>query len=569
MAFLCAVLFVAIFLFVTAADLFWSALNAALSTIFTLLTIPFFYQAEYWITYFSLLATLAALIGSLLWYPKVRRKFASPIKRPEASVAKLILVTFGLIFLVQIFLTLFYPNMLYQFSFLLFSISLFMVVTRNLVTISLATLHRVKKSGIRDETHLSKGASLVSIVVPAYNEEKVIGKTIESLTQLSYPNKEIIIVDDGSNDRTFEIARAYVVKGSVRVFTKPNRGKWHALNTGITAAKGSIIVCIDADTILDKEAIQHLVKHFKEPKVGAVAGNVKVGNRKTMLTKLQTIEYVTGINLYRRSESLFNAVTVIPGPIGAFRVEALKKAGLYDGDTFAEDADITLKILKAGYKTVFEPRAVGRTEAPSNLTDLAKQRYRWYRGYLQSLMKHKDLIFNRKYGFLGLFIIPWTLFNGMIYSWHMFITLIWLLVLCFNPLSSFVIYQPGPPASPFGRGPPIWVERPAVHGKPTPELVIIVDFFRTIPFIYVFWFFFFLLLELVIVVYAFSIDVKEKRRLALYILPYKLVYALVIDVIRMLSQLEQIFNYPMKWEKAERYGSVEGKRNNFHVRARK
>jgi len=560
MAFLCAVLFVAIFLFVTAADLIWSALNAALSAIFYLFTIPVFYQVEYWVTYFSLLAALFTLIGSLLWYPRVRRNFASPIKRPGASVARLILVTFGLIFLVQIFLTLFYPNMLYQFSFILFSISLFMVTARNLVTISLATLHWVKKSGKKNETNLSKGFPLVSIVVPAYNEEKVIGKTIESLIHLNYTNKEIIVVDDGSNDKTLEVAQAYAGRGSVRVFTKPNRGKWHALNTGITAAKGSIIVCIDADTMLDKEAIEHLVKHFNDPKVGAVAGNVKVGNRKMTLTKLQAVEYVTGINLHRRSESYLNAVTVVPGPIGAFRVEALKKAGLYDGDTFAEDADITLKILKTGYKTVFEPRAIGRTEAPSNLTDLAKQRYRWYRGYLQSLMKHKDLIFNPKYGFLGLSIIPWALFNGIIYSWFMFFTLIWLLVLCFNPLSSFVIYQPRPRAQAEGRGPPIWVERPGLPGKPTPELVIVIDFFRAIPFIYVFWFFFFLLLELVIVIYALSIDVKERCRLALYVLPYKLVYALVIDVTRMLSQLEQIFNYPLKWEKAERYGTVEGKR---------
>jgi len=555
-AFLCAILFAIIFLFATAANLIWSALNAVLTTIFYLLTIPVFYQLEYWLTYFFLLAALITLIGSLLWYPRVRRKFASPIKRPGASVATLVLATFGLILLVQIFLTLFYQNMLYQFSSLLFSISLVMVAARNLVTISLATLHWIKKSRKKDETNLSKDSPLVSIVIPAYNEEKVIGKTIESLIHLNYTNKEIIVVDDGSNDRTLEVAQTYAGRKGIRVLTKPNRGKWHALNTGINAAKGDIVVCIDADTMLDKEAIQHLVKHFDDPKVGAVAGNVKVGNRRRMFTKLQAIEYVTGINLYRRSESYFNAVTVVPGPIGAFRVEALKKAGLYDGDTFAEDADVTLKILKAGYKTVYEPRAIGYTEAPNNLTYLAKHRYRWYRGYLQSLMKHKDLIFNPKYGFLGLSIIPWTLFNGIIYSWFMFFTLIWLLVLCFNPISSFVIYRPGPQFPPRGQGPPMWVKRPMVPGRPMSEPVIIIDFFRTIPFIYVFWFFFFLLLELAIVIYALSIDVKEKRRLVLYILPYKLVYALIIDVTRMLSQLEQIFNYPMKWEKAERYGTV-------------
>jgi poly-beta-1,6 N-acetyl-D-glucosamine synthase len=438
----------------------------------------------------------------------------------------------------------------------MFSVSLVMFVIRNLVTFSGAYLHKRREK--HDSSYVSaNGTPLVSVIVPAYNEEKAIGKTVDALLELSYVNKEIIIVDDGSTDRTFEVAGKHSNSSFVRVVKKSNGGKWDALNTGINVAKGEFIVCIDADTLLDKNVIQQLIKHFKDPKIAAVAGNVKVGNRRGLLTKLQALEYVVGINLHRRSEANLQKVTVVPGPIGAFRTSVIKEIGLFEGDTFAEDADITFRILKAGYKTVFEARAFAYTEAPTSMTSLAKQRYRWYRGTLQVLSKHKNMVFNRKYGRTGTFVMPWKVFNGIIFPWFMFFTLMWLLVFCFNPISPYTIYQPR-----IGGGPPEWAKgNPPSNGGPggsngTTQVLIAIDFFQSIPYIYVFWFLAFVIFEVASTAYAISIDIKEKKKLLLYSILHRLSFIYVLDIMRMLSQLEESFHYPMKWETIEHNGTV-------------
>jgi len=532
------------------ASLYFNLLSFSLDPFIT-----FFNQLGYIVTYISLLICLFTVIITFLWYPFVRKKFSSPIRHSGLSVVKLLLGTAIIIIIVQICLVLFYPNILYQISFYLFFISLVMFVIRNSVTLGGAYLHKRRERKDID-SDLTDKTPLVTVIVPAYNEEKAIGKTVEALLSLSYANKEIIIVDDGSTDRTLEVARSYAKGDIIKVLTKPNGGKWDSLNTGIKVAKGEFIVCIDADTLLDQNAIQHLVKHFRDPKIAAVAGNVKVGNRGGLLTKLQALEYVVGINLHRRSEANLQNVTVVPGPIGAFRASILKEVGLFEGDTFAEDADITFRILKAGYKTVFEARAFGYTEAPKSMTSLAKQRYRWYRGSLQVLSKHKDMTFNKKYGRTGTFVMPWTIFNGIIYPWFMFFTLMWLLIFCFNPLSPYTIYQPriggspewAPSQSPSNRG----------QGPPngTSQIGIAIDFFQTIPYIYVFWFLAFIILEVAVAAYALSMDIKEKRNLLLYTVLYRLSYLYVVDIIRMLSQLEETFHYPMKWEKMEHDGTA-------------
>jgi poly-beta-1,6 N-acetyl-D-glucosamine synthase len=431
-----------------------------------------------------------------------------------------------------------------------------MFTIRNSVTLGGAYLHKRREK--RDSgSGLINRTPLVTVIVPAYNEERAIGKTIEALLRLSYVNKEIIVIDDGSTDRTLEVAKSHVKDDSVKVISKPNGGKWDALNAGIRRAKGEFVVCIDADTHLDQNAIQHLTKHFRDPKIAAVAGNVKVGNRSGALTKLQALEYVVGINLHRRSEAHFQNVTVVPGPIGAFRASVLKEIGLFEGDTFAEDADITFRILKAGYKTVFEARAFGYTEAPKSMTSLAKQRYRWYRGTLQVLSKHKDMVFNTKYGRAGTFVMPWRIFNGIIYPWFMFFTLMWLLVFCFNPISPYTIYQPR-----IGGGPPEWAPgQSSSNGGPgrpngTTQIGIAIDFFQAIPYIYVFWFLAFVVLEVAVAAYAISLDIREKKSLLLYTVLHRLSFLYILDIIRMLSQLEENFHYPMKWEKLEHNGTV-------------
>jgi poly-beta-1,6 N-acetyl-D-glucosamine synthase len=512
-------------------------------------------QVAYWFTYASLVVCLCTVVGALLWYPRVRRRFSSPVEHSGASVASLVLMTVVVVAVIQVALSLFLPSLVYQISFVLFSVSLGMFAARNVANLVAAYLHKRQETRVT-QAPLRPEAPLVTVVVPAYNEAKSIGATAEALLNLTYPRKEIIIVDDGSTDDTLQVAQGYAQSGDLRVVTKPNGGKWDALNTGITAARGDFVVCIDADTVLDPQAIQQLVKHFDDPEVGAVAGNVKVGNRRGVITKLQALEYVVGINLHRRSEASLQRVTVVPGPIGAFRKRVLQEVGLFEGDTFAEDADITLKILKAGYKTVFEARALGYTEAPESMTNLAKQRYRWYRGSLQSLSKHKDMTFNRKYGATGNIVVPWAIFNGVVYPWFMFFTLMWLLVFCFNPISPYTIYQPrmagGPPNWAPGGGPP--------GGGPGPpggvvNIGIAIDLFQAIPYIYVFWFFVFILFEVAVAAYAISLDVKERHRLLVHAALHRLSFTYILDILRMLSQLEEVFHYPMKWEKMDHKGT--------------
>ena len=517
--------------------------------------LAFLDQLGYIVTYASLLVCLGTVVATFVWYPAVRRKFSSPIGHSGLSVLKLLLVTAILIIVVQVGLLLFYPDALYHVSFYLFLISVLMFAVRNAVTFGGAYLHKRRESRASG----SSGAGttpLVTVVVPAYNEENALGKTIEALLRLSYAQMEIIIDDDGSTDGTLDVARRFANNNSVNVVAKPNGGKWDALNAGINVAKGEFVVCIDADTLLDRDAIQHLMRHFADPGIGAVAGNVKVGNRRGLLTKLQALEYVVGINLHRRSEAHLRKVTVVPGPIGAFRASVLKEVGLFKGDTFAEDADMTFRILKAGYNTAFEARAIGYTEAPNTMDRLAKQRYRWYRGSLQVLSKHKDLTFSKKHGRTGTFVMPWTIFNGVVYPWFMFFTLMWLLVFCFNPVSPYTVYQPrlrGPAAGVPSQSPP-------THGQGPPsgpaQTIIMLDFFQTIPYIYVFWFLAFALLEIATAAYALSLDIREKPQLLLYTVFHRLSYVYVVDILRMLSQLEEVFHYPMRWELMEHEGTA-------------
>lgn len=513
--------------------------------------LAFFSQLSYMVTYASLLICLFTVVATFLWYSHVRKKFSSPTQHTGLSVAGLILATTILIIVIQISVLFLYPNLLYQISFYLFLVSLAMFAIRNTVTIGGAYLHSRREKHDPPVT-LTDEAPLVSVVVPAYNEEKAIGKSIDALLKLSYPNKEIIIVDDGSTDGTLDAAKAHARNDFTRVITKQNGGKWDALNAGIKVAKGEFIVCMDADTILDPDAIQQLTKHFSDLGIAAIAGNVKVGNRHGLLTKLQALEYVVGINLYRRSEANLHKVTVVPGPIGVFRASALREIGLFEGDTLAEDADATLKILKAGYKTAYEPQAIGYTEAPTSMTNLAKQRYRWYRGSFQVLSKHKDMTFKKKYGRTGTFVMPWAIFNGVIYPWFMFFTLMWLLVFWFNPISPYTVFHPATG----GAHPGLGKGRGTGSSGGSTQIGVIIDFFQAIPYIYVGWFLFFLIVEIAIATFAIALDVREKKTLILYTILNRLSFIYVMDIIRMLSQLEETFHYPMKWEKIEHQGTV-------------
>lgn len=247
----------------------------------------------------------------------------------------------------------------------------------------------------------------VSIIVPAYNEEFVIGATIRSLLNCDYENFEIVVVDDGSIDRTSDVVREqFAGESRVRLFTEPNAGKAEALNLGLRQSKGEIIVALDADTQFPAGTIRALARRFSDPKMGAVAGNAKVGNRINIVTRWQALEYITSQNMDRRAFASLNCITVVPGAVGAWRRELIEKCGGFSTDTLAEDQDLTLQIRKLGYHIGYEETAIGWTEAPQNLRQLAKQRYRWAYGTLQCLWKHRDALLRPRYGTLGFVAMP-------------------------------------------------------------------------------------------------------------------------------------------------------------------
>jgi len=263
---------------------------------------------------------------------------------------------------------------------------LVLLACRHLVMLSLAAFDHWSH---RDAAAAPVPLPFVSIIVPAFNEAPMIAQVLESLLQVRYSRFEVVVVDDGSSDQTFLRALPFGRRAEVefRVLTKANGGKFDALNHGIAHARGEIVVCIDGDSLLDPDALRHCVAHFEDPKVGAVAGNVRVANRGTAWSALQALEYVVGYGLAKRAQSAARTVTIVPGPLGAFRKSALSQVNGYDGDTFAEDFDLTMKLLGAGWHIVYEPRAVVLTEAPERTLDLLRQRYRWTRGSLQVLRK--------------------------------------------------------------------------------------------------------------------------------------------------------------------------------------
>ncbi|MGO9825723.1 MAG: glycosyltransferase [Terriglobales bacterium] len=249
----------------------------------------------------------------------------------------------------------------------------------------------------------------VAVLIPAYNEEKVIERTIQGALDSDYPNLRVIVIDDGSKDRTLEISRrafaAEEAAGRVLILTKPNGGKAEALNFGLEhIGDAEIFVGIDADTIIAPDAIARMVPHFLNPKVAAVAGNAKVGNRVNLWTRWQALEYITSQNFERRALNTMGAVSVVPGAIGAWRTELVREAGGYHVDTVAEDADLTMALLRSGYRVEYEDMALAFTEAPTTANALMRQRFRWSFGILQSVFKHKG-VFARK-GALGFVALP-------------------------------------------------------------------------------------------------------------------------------------------------------------------
>lgn len=242
----------------------------------------------------------------------------------------------------------------------------------------------------------------VSVIVPAYNEAKGIGNAVRSLATSDYPTVEVIVVDDGSTDGTAEVVRDLCLD-NVTVISKPNGGKPSALNTGIRHAKHDLIVMVDGDTVFEPGSIDELIKPFADPAVGAVSGNVKIGNRRSLIAHWQHIEYVIGFSLDRRMYDTLGCMPTVPGAIGAFRSAVLRDVGGVSDDTLAEDTDLTMSVCRAGWRVVYQDKARAWTEAPASLNQLWKQRYRWCYGTLQAMWKHRGALKERTvFGLVGL-----------------------------------------------------------------------------------------------------------------------------------------------------------------------
>lgn len=283
----------------------------------------------------------------------------------------------------------------------LFVVGIAFSVARLLLIVALALLEarRTKREFV--------GVSpTLSVIVPAYNEVKVINKTLASLLE-SPVVTEILVVDDGSSDGTADAVRAaFGADPQVRVFSLANGGKSRALNFGIAQSTSEVVLLLDADTVLAADAPALLARHFTDPRVAAVAGNAKVGNRVNLMTRWQALEYITAQNLERRALAHLGCITVVPGAIGAWRREAILSAGGFQTDTLAEDADLTMRLLKLGHAISFEPLAIALTEAPDTVQGFLKQRFRWMFGTLQAAYKQRETLLRPRFGGLGMFALP-------------------------------------------------------------------------------------------------------------------------------------------------------------------
>lgn len=346
---------------------------------------------------------------------------------------------------------------------------------------------------------------LVSIIVPAYNEEKCLGPTIEAILEADYPYKDIIVVDDGSTDKTYDIAMRYKGMG-IRVFHRPNGGKFAALNYGLLFVKGEIVITVDADSLIARNALKEIVRRFQDKRVLGVAGNIKVRNRSNFLTRCQALEYITSINIFRRALDVFGSVTICPGCLGAFRKEILGGSGFYDSYTLVEDFDITVKVLKAG-GVVQACDARSYTEAPQSLKDLYRQRLRWYRGNFQVLVRHRDVFLNPRFGFVHRFGFPFMLFS-----------------MVFIPLAGIVVIV-------------------------SAVMTILAGGGMQVLYMFVF----FILLQFLQSILAIQLD-DEDMKLAIYSPFFVIGYKHLCDVLTLRSVVDVITKRKVTWTRAKRIG---------------
>jgi cellulose synthase/poly-beta-1,6-N-acetylglucosamine synthase-like glycosyltransferase len=254
---------------------------------------------------------------------------------------------------------------------------------------------------LREGRNLRPFTGKVSVIIPAYNEEVGIAKTIKSVMASDYHDFEVVVLNDGSEDATEQQILDYIhhaqqdrsYKHNIHYRRLMNGGKAKALNQGLQIASGEIIITIDADCVVDQHAISQMVSGFKHTDVGAVAGNVVVGNRKKPIELIQQLEYLCGF-FFRRADSNFDSVFIIGGAAAAYRRSTLEAVGGFDHEIITEDIEMSLRILSHGYKTRYAANAVVYTEGPSDFKSLCNQRLRWKYGRLMTFLKHRNLFFS-------------------------------------------------------------------------------------------------------------------------------------------------------------------------------
>ena len=396
-----------------------------------------------------------------------------------------------------------------------------------LVVIGALAFAQWARSRRRERGHVGEHYEpFVSVIVPAYNEDRVIESTIRSLLNSDYPSFEIIVVDDGSTDRTSEVVReSFGDEPLVRLFTEANAGKAAALNFGLRYARGDVIVALDADTQFPADTIRALARRFVDPHIGAVAGNAKVGNRINIVTRWQALEYITSQNMDRRAFASLNCITVVPGSVGAWRRELIDQCGGFSTDTLAEDQDLTMLIRKLGYKIGYEESAIGWTEAPDRLGMLARQRFRWAYGTLQCLWKHRDALFRPRYGALGFVAMPNVWIFQIIFP---LISPIMDLMLVYTFLSNGLD----------------WLQQPSGYRFTNLQQVL-------------FYYALFLAVDWCAAGFAFALERKEQWRLLWWLFLQRFCYRQVMYYVMVKSVSTAIRGAVVGWGKLERKATVE------------
>ena len=368
-------------------------------------------------------------------------------------------------------------------------------------------------------------AARVTVLIPAYNEERVIERAVRRVLDSRDVHVDVIVVDDGSKDRTSAIvADAFAGDDRVRLMTLANGGKARALNTALAGVTSDIVIALDADTQFEPTTIARLARWFGDPALGAVAGNAKVGNRVNLVTRWQALEYITAQNLERRALARLDAMTVVPGAVGAWRTETLRQVGGYPTDTLAEDQDLTIAIQRAGWRVHYDQYAVAWTEAPETLRALAKQRFRWAFGTLQCLWKHGRIIPNgRPRGLARIGLPQAALFQVALAAISPIIDLALLLSL-------------------FGT----WVQVEA-HGWAQTQ----GDVWRMLTYWLVFT-----AIDLLAAIIAFALERRERWRLLWLLIPQRIGYRQIMYYVVLKALVQAVRGPSVGWGKLERSGRV-------------